>query len=184
MNFCWDFQFRWVRSCDNLVDLEKCCKMSILLETSPSIQPRTSLSKFGRNFSISPFSSLGRPHRGRAWGVGDADGPAPAARAPPGERGAERAAGRTRGGRGADVGGRGGAQVPCWLVRGRWGCNMNLNSLSNSILPLNLNWKHLTIDYLVCSSNFRWLLSSFGKCFDQSYLRKFENKVTRRMWNL
>ena len=31
----------------NLVDLEKCCKVSICLQKSASIQPRTRLSKFG-----------------------------------------------------------------------------------------------------------------------------------------
>ena len=31
----------------NLVDLEKCCKINIYLQNLASIQPRTSLSKFG-----------------------------------------------------------------------------------------------------------------------------------------
>merc|ERR1712224_257660 len=34
----------------NLEDLEKCCKMSIWLQKSASIQPRTSLSKFAKNW--------------------------------------------------------------------------------------------------------------------------------------
>ena len=44
--FCWDFQFRVVQRCDNLVDLDKCCKMSIYLERLVPIQPRTSPLKF------------------------------------------------------------------------------------------------------------------------------------------
>ena len=35
------------QKCDNLVDLGKCCKMSIYLQTFMPIQPRTSLLKFG-----------------------------------------------------------------------------------------------------------------------------------------
>ena len=46
MKFCWDFQFRWVRRCDNLVDLEKCWKMSIYLQRLVLIQRRTSRLKF------------------------------------------------------------------------------------------------------------------------------------------
>ena len=34
----------------NLVDLEKCCKMSVRLQKSASIQPRTVLSKFAKNW--------------------------------------------------------------------------------------------------------------------------------------
>ena len=42
-NFCKDFEFGAVRRCANLVDLEKCFKkMSIRLQKSASIQPRTS----------------------------------------------------------------------------------------------------------------------------------------------
>ena len=45
--FCCDFRFRAVQKCDNLVDLGKCCKMSIYLQNFMPIQPRTSLLKFG-----------------------------------------------------------------------------------------------------------------------------------------
>ena len=40
-------EFGAVQKDVNLVDLEKCCKMSIWLQNLASIQPRTSLSKFG-----------------------------------------------------------------------------------------------------------------------------------------
>ena len=46
MKFCCDFQFRVVRRCDNLVDLEKSCKMSIHLPNLVPIQRRTSRLKF------------------------------------------------------------------------------------------------------------------------------------------
>ena len=36
-----------MQKCDNLVDLGKCCKMSIYLQNFMPIQPRTSLLKFG-----------------------------------------------------------------------------------------------------------------------------------------
>ena len=42
-----DFRFRAVQKCDNLVDVGKCCKMSIYLQNVMPIQPRTSLLKFG-----------------------------------------------------------------------------------------------------------------------------------------
>ena len=45
--FCCDFRFRAVQRCTNLVDLGKCCKMSIYLQNFMPIQPRTSLLKFG-----------------------------------------------------------------------------------------------------------------------------------------
>ena len=44
------FEFGAVQKFVNLVDLEKCCKMSIWLQKSASIQPRTSLSKFAKNW--------------------------------------------------------------------------------------------------------------------------------------
>ena len=44
--FCWNFEIWAVRRIANLVDLEKCWKMSIWLQKSASIQPRTSLLKF------------------------------------------------------------------------------------------------------------------------------------------
>ena len=47
--FCWKIGFWAVQRNVNLVDLEKCWKMSIWLQKSASIQPRTSLSKFGEN---------------------------------------------------------------------------------------------------------------------------------------
>ena len=43
---CWNFEICAVRRIANLVDLEKCWKMSIWLQKSASIQPRTSLLKF------------------------------------------------------------------------------------------------------------------------------------------
>ena len=46
--FCCDFRFRVVQKCDNLVDIGKCCKMSIYLQNFMPIQPRTSLLKFGQ----------------------------------------------------------------------------------------------------------------------------------------
>ena len=45
--FCWNFEFWAVQKYVNFVDLEKCWKMTIWLQKSASIQPRTSLSKFG-----------------------------------------------------------------------------------------------------------------------------------------
>ena len=45
--FCWNFEFWAVQKYVNFVDLEKYWKISIWLQTSASIQPRTSLSKFG-----------------------------------------------------------------------------------------------------------------------------------------
>ena len=43
---CEDFEFRAVQRCENLVDLEKRCKMSIWTQKSALIQLRTSLLKF------------------------------------------------------------------------------------------------------------------------------------------
>ena len=43
---CEDFKLRAVQRCGNLVDLEKCCKMSIWTQRSALIQPRTSPPKF------------------------------------------------------------------------------------------------------------------------------------------
>ena len=40
-------EFGAVQKYDNLVDLGKCCKMSIYLQNFMPIQPRTSLLKFG-----------------------------------------------------------------------------------------------------------------------------------------
>ena len=64
--FCWDFQFRVVQRCDNLVDLDECCKQnesSIYLQRLVPIQPRTSLlkfdhlvEKFGVKYSIVSFN--------------------------------------------------------------------------------------------------------------------------------
>ena len=45
-NFCEYFEYGAVRRCANLVDLEKCFKMSIWLQKSASIQKRTSPLKF------------------------------------------------------------------------------------------------------------------------------------------
>ena len=44
--FCESFGFSAVRRIASLLDLEKRCKMSIWLQKSASIQPRTSLPKF------------------------------------------------------------------------------------------------------------------------------------------
>ena len=54
-------EFGAVQKYVNLVDLEKCCKMSIYLQNLASIQPRTSLSKFGGWFN-SIFNPLLNPH--------------------------------------------------------------------------------------------------------------------------
>ncbi len=43
---CEDFEFRAVKRCGNLVDLEKRCKMSIWAQKSALIQLRTSFLKF------------------------------------------------------------------------------------------------------------------------------------------
>ena len=44
-NFLRNFEFRAVQKCANLVDLEKCCKMTIWWPKSALIQPRTILGK-------------------------------------------------------------------------------------------------------------------------------------------
>ena len=49
-------EFGAVQKYVNLVDLEKCCKMSIYLQNLASIQPRTSLSKFGGCTSVDATS--------------------------------------------------------------------------------------------------------------------------------
>ena len=49
--FTKKIEFGAVQKDVNLVDLEKCCKMSIYLQNLASIQPRTSLSKFGGWFN-------------------------------------------------------------------------------------------------------------------------------------
>ena len=61
-NFCWDFELGAVQRIANLVDLEKCCKMSIWTQKSASIQPRTDRRKWS--------SSAARPGGGappRIW---------------------------------------------------------------------------------------------------------------------
>ena len=45
---CQIIEFRAVQRNDNLVDLEKCCKMSIWLQKSASIQPRSSPCKLAK----------------------------------------------------------------------------------------------------------------------------------------
>ena len=49
--FTKKIEFGAVQKDVNLVDLEKCCNMSIYLQNLASIQPRTSLSKFGGWFN-------------------------------------------------------------------------------------------------------------------------------------
>ena len=56
--FCWKIEFWAVQKYVNLVDLEKCWKMTIWLQKSVSIQQRTSLWKFWRYSSIYSFGSL------------------------------------------------------------------------------------------------------------------------------
>ena len=46
-NFLQLFEFRAVQTCANRVDLEKCCKTSILSQKSASMQPRMGFLKFG-----------------------------------------------------------------------------------------------------------------------------------------
>ena len=59
------FEFRAVQRCENLVDLEKRCKMSIWTQKSALIQLRTSLLKFddlaekSEKSSVSNFSTKG-----------------------------------------------------------------------------------------------------------------------------
>ena len=43
--FFENFEIRAAQNCENLVDLEKCCKMTIYLQRSARSQPRTSLGK-------------------------------------------------------------------------------------------------------------------------------------------
>ena len=57
-NICEDFEFRAVQRCDNLVDLEKRCKMSIWTQKSALIQLRTSLLKFDDLAEKSELSSV------------------------------------------------------------------------------------------------------------------------------
>ena len=45
LKICEDFEFRAVQRCENLVDLEKRCKMSIWTQKSALIQLRTSFGK-------------------------------------------------------------------------------------------------------------------------------------------
>ena len=59
-NFCWNFEIWAVQRIANLVDLEKWRKMSIYLQKSASIQPRTGLSKFAKNYQFSKFPSFSR----------------------------------------------------------------------------------------------------------------------------
>ena len=56
--FRWNFEIWAVQQYENLVDLEKCCKMTIWLLSWLSIQPRTSLSKFEGDFIHFSFVSL------------------------------------------------------------------------------------------------------------------------------
>ena len=42
-NLCEVFEIEAVQTCRNVVDLEKCCKMTIQLRKPASIQPRTTL---------------------------------------------------------------------------------------------------------------------------------------------
>ena len=49
--FCWNFEIRAVQKHVNLVDLVKSFPTNIYLQKSASIQPRTSLSKFGGKFN-------------------------------------------------------------------------------------------------------------------------------------
>ena len=69
---CEDFEFRAVQRCGNLVDLEKCSKMSIWTQNLALIQPRTSLLKFDdlaeksekssvSNFSTKVLALVGEP---------------------------------------------------------------------------------------------------------------------------
>ena len=67
-----------VQRCDNLVDLEKCWKISLLSLSETSMQPRTSPVKFARS---GPCGSLESP-RGRAGLLG-ADQGAPRGLAAP-----------------------------------------------------------------------------------------------------
>ena len=68
-----DFEFGAVQKLVNLVDLEKCCKMSIYLPKSALIQPRTSRPKLpDRSSGSSPSGS----RAARPSGTGSASSPA------------------------------------------------------------------------------------------------------------
>ena len=70
-NFLQKFEFRAVQKCANLVDLEKCWKMTIYLQRSALIQPRTSLGKSDVSWRWvlfefnSPSGTPSRDSRGR-----------------------------------------------------------------------------------------------------------------------
>ena len=49
-----NFEIRAAQNCENLVDLEKCCKMTIYLQRSAPIQPRTSLGKSDVSWLMHP----------------------------------------------------------------------------------------------------------------------------------
>ena len=74
--FNWTFEFGAVQKSVNLVELEQFCKMSIWLQKSASIQPRTSLSKFAQNWlkvrlKVRPNIALSLPaRRATAAGLG------------------------------------------------------------------------------------------------------------------
>ena len=51
-NFLQNVEFRAVQKCANLVDLEKCCKMTIWWPKSASIQPRTSRLKLRKEGGV------------------------------------------------------------------------------------------------------------------------------------
>ena len=50
------FEIRAAQNCENLVDLGKSCKMTIYLQRSASIQPRTGLRKY--NYKVSKILLL------------------------------------------------------------------------------------------------------------------------------
>ena len=58
--FCWNFEVGAVQKSVNVVDLVKSLHKSISLQKSASIQPRTSLSKFGGD-SVNLFIRLLKP---------------------------------------------------------------------------------------------------------------------------
>ena len=61
--FCWNFEIWAVQKYVNLVDLVKSFPTSIYLKKSASIQPRTSLSKFGGKFNSFFIRLLSRKDR-------------------------------------------------------------------------------------------------------------------------
>ena len=70
--------FRAVQKCADLVDLEKCCKITVWLQQSVLIQPRTSLEKSDVSSAAEkaqlPTSGIPAPAQAAAWDNGKTHG--------------------------------------------------------------------------------------------------------------